>query len=139
MRPMRRERTMLQQVKAPDGFTATLFAAPPIAMYPVCLTATVEGAVFVCVDPNLSLTAAKGNGRVVGRMDANNDGQADRYSVVADIDSPRGVAYDGRTLYGLDFRGADHTTNGITMGIDGWLYMRERIKVLRGSPKRRRR
>jgi len=25
--------------------------------------------------------------------------------------------------YGLDFRGADHTTNGMEMGIDGWLYI----------------
>lgn len=25
--------------------------------------------------------------------------------------------------YGLDFRGADHTTNGVQMGIDGWLYI----------------
>lgn len=25
--------------------------------------------------------------------------------------------------YGLDFRGADHTTNGMQMGIDGWLYI----------------
>ena len=25
--------------------------------------------------------------------------------------------------FGLDFRGADHTTNGIRMGIDGWLYI----------------
>ncbi|MBL0173194.1 MAG: hypothetical protein IPP90_21430 [Gemmatimonadaceae bacterium] len=55
-----RERAMLDQVKVPEGFTATLFAAPPVAMYPVCLTGTVDGAVFVCVDPNLSLTAAKG-------------------------------------------------------------------------------
>ena len=39
-----------------------------------------------------------------------------------------GVADDRRTLvrglgFGLDFRGADHTTNGIEMGIDGWLYV----------------
>ena len=33
-----RERALLSPVKVPDGFTATLFAAPPIAMYPVCLT-----------------------------------------------------------------------------------------------------
>jgi len=25
--------------------------------------------------------------------------------------------------FGLDFRGADHTTNGIMMGIDGWIYI----------------
>ncbi len=149
-----RERAMLEQLKVPDGFTATLFAAPPVAMYPVCLTGTVEGVVFVCVDPNLSLTADKGKGRVVRLVDSNHDGVADRYSVFAEMDSPRGVAFDGRTLYvmhppnltayrdttgdgiadvsenlvtglgfGLDFRGADHTTNGITMGIDGWLYI----------------
>ena len=39
-----------------------------------------------------------------------------------------GVADERRTLvrglgFGLDFRGADHTTNGIEMGIDGWLYV----------------
>ena len=39
-----------------------------------------------------------------------------------------GIAEDRRTLvrglgFGLDFRGADHTTNGIEPGIDGWLYV----------------
>ena len=39
-----------------------------------------------------------------------------------------GIAEERRTLvrglgFGLDFRGADHTTNGIEMGIDGWLYV----------------
>lgn len=149
-----RERVLMQQVKVADGFTATLFAAPPIAMYPVCLTATVDGAVFACIDPNLSLTAKKGAGRVVRLVDDNHDGVADRYTVFATMDSPRGVAYDGKTLYvmhppnltayrdttgdgiadvsedlvtglgfDLDFRGADHTTNGITLGIDGYLYI----------------
>ncbi|MEP6762940.1 MAG: family 16 glycoside hydrolase, partial [Gemmatimonadaceae bacterium] len=149
-----RESSLLAQVKIPDGFKVTLFAAPPAAMYPVCLTGTVQGAVFVCVDPNLSLTAAKGKGRVVRLVDSNGDGTADTYSVFAEMDSPRGLAYDGRTLYvmhppnltayrdttgdgiadvqedlvtglgfDLDFRGADHTTNGITLGIDGWIYI----------------
>ncbi len=149
-----REQALLSGVKVADGFTATLFAAPPVAMYPVCLTATVEGAVFVCVDPNLSLTATKGRGRVMRLVDDNRDGVADRYTTFATMDSPRGVAYDGRTLYvmhppnltayrdttgdgiadvsedivkglgfDLNFRGADHTTNGITLGIDGWLYI----------------
>lgn len=149
-----RERMLLEQVSVADGFKATLFAGPPIAMYPVCLTATVEGAVFACVDPNLSLTAAKGKGKVVRLVDDNHDGIADRYSVFAEMDSPRGLAYDGRTLYvmhppnltayrdttgdgvsdvsedivtglgfGLEFRGADHTTNGITLGIDGYIYI----------------
>ncbi|MCC7042359.1 MAG: c-type cytochrome [Acidobacteria bacterium] len=39
-----------------------------------------------------------------------------------------GIADEQRTLvrglgFGLDFRGADHTTNGLEMGIDGWLYV----------------
>ncbi|MEP6781740.1 MAG: family 16 glycoside hydrolase [Gemmatimonadaceae bacterium] len=149
-----REATLLSQVKIPDGFKVTMFAAPPAAMYPVCLTGTVQGAVFVCVDPNLSLTAAKGKGRVMRLVDTNGDGTADTYSVFAEMDSPRGLAYDGKTLYvmhpptltayrdttgdgiadlqedlvtglgfDLNFRGADHTTNGITLGIDGWIYI----------------
>lgn len=44
-----------------------------------------------------------------------------------DVDGD-GVADTSRDLvtglgYGLDFRGADHTTNGMQMGIDGWLYV----------------
>ncbi len=39
-----------------------------------------------------------------------------------------GISDERRTLvrglgFGLDFRGADHTTNGLEMGIDGWLYV----------------
>lgn len=149
-----REQRLVQQVQVPDNFAATLFAGPPVAMYPSCLTTAADGAVFVCVDPNLSLSADPGVGRVVRLVDRDNDGNADEYTVFAEMDSPRGVVVDGNTLYvmhppsltayrdtngdgiadesevlvtglgfGLDFRGADHTTNGITMGIDGWLYV----------------
>lgn len=39
-----------------------------------------------------------------------------------------GTADESRTLvrglgFGLDFRGADHTTNALELGIDGWLYV----------------
>jgi putative membrane-bound dehydrogenase-like protein len=149
-----REQRLLQQVNAPANFAVTLFAGPPVAMYPTCLTTAADGAVFVCIDPNLSLSADPGRGRVMRLLDDDNDGRADRYTVFAEMDSPRGVVADGNTLYvmhppsltayrdtngdgiadeseelvrglgfGLDFRGADHTTNGITMGIDGWLYV----------------
>ena len=149
-----REQRLVQQVQAPENFAVTLFAGPPVAMYPACLTTAADGSVFVCVDPNLSLSADTGRGRVVRLVDDDNDGSADRYTVFAQMDSPRGVVADGNTLYvmhppsltayrdtngdgiadeseelvrglgfGLDFRGADHTTNGITMGIDGWLYV----------------
>ena len=44
--------------------------------------------------------------------DTNNDGIADESRVLV-----RGLGF------GLDFRGADHTVNGVEMGGDGWLYI----------------
>ncbi len=142
------------EVTAPEGFTVSLFAGPPVAMYPTCLGDSPDGAVFVCVDPNLSLSVLKGVGRVMRLVDDDNDGRADRYTTFAEMDSPRGVVADGNTVFvmhppnltayrdttgdgiadvsqvivrglgfDLDFRGADHTTNNIVMGIDGWIYV----------------
>jgi putative membrane-bound dehydrogenase-like protein len=149
-----REQELLQQTKARDGFAVTVFAGPPVAMYPTCLASAPDGALFVCVDPNLSLSQNKGVGRIVRLVDDDGDGHADRYSVFAEMDSPRGIVFDGHTLYvmhpptltayrdrngdgiadesddlvrglgfDLSFRGADHSTNQLTMGIDGWLYV----------------
>lgn len=140
--------------KAPPGFKVTLFAGPPIAMYPTCVTESPDGAVFVCVDPNLSLSTLKGVGRVTRLVDTDGDGRADQYTVFAEMDSPRGVVADGKSVYvmhpptltayrdtngdgisdestdlvtglgfDLDFRGADHTTNNVQLGPDGWLYV----------------
>ncbi|MHC5544892.1 DUF7133 domain-containing protein, partial [Singulisphaera rosea] len=44
--------------------------------------------------------------------DDNGDGVADRSE-----DLVKGIGFD------LKFRGADHTTNGIRLGIDGWIYV----------------
>src|SRR4051812_7125664 len=44
--------------------------------------------------------------------DDDGDGKADRSETLV-----RGIGRD------LSFRGADHTTNGIQLGIDGWLYV----------------
>jgi putative membrane-bound dehydrogenase-like protein len=140
--------------KAPAGFDVTLFAGPPVAMYPTCVNESPDGAVFVCVDPNLSLSTLKGVGRVMRIVDSDHDGHADTYTTFAEMDSPRGVVSDGRTVYvmhppnltayrdtngdgiadssvdivkgigfDLDFRGADHTTNNIALGPDGWIYV----------------
>jgi putative membrane-bound dehydrogenase-like protein len=148
------EEKMRAQVKVPDGFDLTLFAGPPVAMYPSCVAEAPEKVVFVCVDPNLSLSTTRGVGRVMRLVDDNGDGKADRYSTFAEMDSPRGAVFDGQTLYvmhpptltayrdtdgdgisdwsrdiitglgfDLGFRGADHTTNGVQMGVDGWLYV----------------
>jgi putative membrane-bound dehydrogenase-like protein len=150
-----REQKVQSEVKASSGFQAKLFAGPPYAMYPTCITATNDGVLFVCQDPNLSLSVDRGRGRVTRLVDENGDGHADRYTVFVDsIDSPRGVAWDGNALYvmhppeltayydddndgiadrskelvrglgfDLDFRGADHGTNQIALGIDGWIYI----------------
>ena len=148
------EAKIATQFKAPAGFDVTLFAGPPLAMYPTCVNESPDGAVFVCVDPNLSLSTLKGVGRVMRLVDTDNDGRADTYTTFAEMDSPRGVVSDGKTVYvmhppdltayrdtngdgiadtsftlvkglgfDLDFRGADHTTNQIVMGIDGWIYV----------------
>lgn len=140
---------------APEGFAVSVFAAPPQINYPTCITATITGELFVCVDKNSSLSDELGRGKILRLVDRNDDGRADVYTAFVDsVDSPRGVVYDGRTLYvmhpptltayrdvdgdgiadtskvlvqglgfGLDFRGADHTTNGMAIGIDGWLYI----------------
>ena len=148
------EQKLLASFKAPEGFKATLFAGPPVAMYPTCVNESPDGAVFVCVDPNLSLSTLKGVGRVMRLVDTDNDGHADKYTVFAEMDSPRGVVSDGKTVFvmhppmltayrdtngdgiadestdivtglgfDLDFRGADHTTNNVELGPDGWLYV----------------
>ena len=149
------EQKLQSEVKVLDGFKVTLFAEPPFAEYPTCVTATLDGVVFVGTDPNLAQDFVKGRGRVVRLVDDDGDGRADRYTVFTDVDSPRGLAWDGKALYvlhppnltayyddngdgiadrsvdlvrgisagSLDFRSADHSTNGITMGIDGWIYI----------------
>ena len=149
------EERVRTEVKAPAGFTVTPFAAPPFAEYPACVSASLDGVVFVGTDPNLAQDFVKGRGRIVRLVDDNGDGRADRYTLFAEVDSPRGLIWDGKVLYvlhppdltayyddngdgiadravdlvkgisaaNLDFRSADHSTNGITLGIDGWIYI----------------
>jgi putative heme-binding domain-containing protein len=149
------DKALLAGVKAPAGYAVTIFAAPPDVGYPTCLAAAPDGTVFVGVDENGSIDAKPNRGRIVRCVDRDGDGRADQFTVFAsNVDSPRGVVWDGKTLYvlhppfirafhdddgdgvaersevlvqglgfDLKFRGADHTTNGMTMGIDGWLYV----------------
>jgi len=85
--------------KIPDGYEATLFAQPPEISYPVQVCATPTGEVFVAIDKNGSLDRAKKRGSIVRAKDTNGDGVADRFDTfVADVDSPRGLSWDGQTL-----------------------------------------
>ena len=147
--------TLLEQVEAPQGFDVTIFATPPEISYPTAITASADGELFVAVDKNSSLDQQLGRGEIIRAVDRDGDGRADEFTAFVDsVDSPRGLIYDGETLYvmhpptltayadtdgdgeadrsrtlleglgfDLDFRGADHTTNGIKMGIDGWIYI----------------
>jgi len=146
---------LMAEVKIPDGFTATLFAAPPDCGYPTCLTCAPDGEVLVGVDENGSLGHDPNRGRILRCIDTDGDGKADKFVVFAKIDSPRGLVHTGKklfclnppflTVYNINFdgtaagepevlvkgmgggrthpRGADHTTNGIQIGIDGWIYI----------------
>lgn len=159
-------------IKVPEGFRATLFGTPPEVNYPVCLTAAVNGDVFVGVDEMGSLGKEKGRGKVLRCIDTDGDGVANRITEFTKVDHPRGLIFqeggqltgqgggaenrltgdrlwvlhpptftlftdttgdgvadksevliDGISTEQVDKRGADHTTNGIRMGIDGWIYI----------------
>ena len=153
-RPLNDPTALLAKMKIPEGFDAKIFAAPPQANYPVCLTSSYDGVVFVGVDKNGSLDKQTGRGKVVRCIDKDRDGVADEFTTFCEVDSPRGLVWDRDRLFvlhppdlsvyfdddgdgkadrketlvkgigfDLDFRGADHTTNGIRMGIDGWIYV----------------
>lgn len=145
----------VSDVEAPEGFDVTMFGAPPEVNYPVCLTTSAAGEVFVGVDEQGSLGKEPGRGKVLRCVDTDGDGQADQINEFAKMDHPRGLIYDNGSLWVLhppflslyqdtngdgtadrsevliegistdevNKRGADHTTNGIRMGIDGWIYI----------------
>lgn len=142
-------------VKPPPGFRASLYAAPPRVNYPVAVSVAWDGAVYVAIDEQGSLGRTPGGGRVVRCIDDDGDGKADRTTVFARMDHPRGLVASpgkvwvlhppklsvftdadgdgvsesnetlvtGLTTSLIDERGGDHTTNGIRMGLDGWIYI----------------
>lgn len=141
-------------LRAPAGFSATIFARPPLVNYPVFVSAAPDGTLYVSSDGNGSAGRDKHRGRIVRLRDTDGDGRADEaVDFVPDVDSPRGVVWDHDRVYvlhpptismfrdgdgdgvaeeqkvlvenlgfGLDNRSADHTSNGLELGIDGWLY-----------------
>ncbi|MGB1261125.1 MAG: DUF7133 domain-containing protein, partial [Akkermansiaceae bacterium] len=152
----------------PSELSKTTFSGSDVTPSPACLCASPEGDVYVGVDMLGSLGKGPGKGSIVKLVDTNNDGKADKHTVFAKIDNPRGLISVGKKLYVLHTvipastkimtgmhlsvlvdndgdgkadgppkrliknistlksnqqRGADHTTNGIRMGIDGWIYI----------------
>ncbi len=152
----------------PADLTFTKYAGSELAPSPACIAAAATGEVYVGVDLLGSLGKGPGKGRIVRFVDADHDGKADKHTVFAEIDNPRGLISFGDKLWVLHTvipkdtgilsgmhlsvledknqdgiadgpakilvrdisvakhnqdRGADHTTNGIRMGIDGWIYI----------------
>jgi putative heme-binding domain-containing protein len=171
--PARTEADILKTVTLPEGYTATVFALPPMGGYPTSVSAAIDGTIFVAIDENGSLgrdrnpaTGVEGpkDGRIPGKVvrmrDTDGDGRADEFKTFCEVESPRGVIWDAPsgtapgTLYvmhppnltaytdtdgdgksdkqediltglgfDLNFRGADHTTNGCRLAIDGFIYI----------------
>ncbi len=149
------EAALLGECRLPEGFDATVFAAPPAVNYPVFVAAAPDGTLFVSSDKNGSLDREPRRGAVIRLKDLDGDGRADQSNLFVDnVDSPRGLVWDQDRLYllhpphlsafiddngdgvsdrqevlvrdiafGFKDRPADHTSNGVTMGIDGWLYL----------------
>ncbi len=149
------EAEILKDAHAADGFDMTLFAAPPAVNYPVFVSASPDGTLYVSSDGNGSVERNPHRGRIIRLRDTDGDGRADEVKeFVRDVDSPRGLVWDRDRLYlihppdvsvyidqnhtgvateektlikgiafGFEGRPADHTTNGLELGIDGWLYI----------------
>lgn len=152
----------------PTDLAYTKYAGSDLAPSPACIAAAATGEVYVGVDLLGSLGKGPGKGRIVRFVDTDQNGIADKHTVFAEIDNPRGLISFGDKLYVLHTvipkdtgilsgmhlsvlvdknrdgiadgppetlihdisvakhnqdRGADHTTNGIRMGIDGWIYI----------------
>jgi putative heme-binding domain-containing protein len=163
--PERSEEQILKTVKLPEGYEATVFASPPQVGYPTSVSAAVDGTLFVAVDENGSLgrdrnEPGKVHGKVLRLRDTKGTGHADEVKTFCEVESPRGVIWDGPKGNGpgvlyvmhppnltayyddtgegkatrqediltglgfdLGFRGADHTTNGCRLAIDGFIYI----------------
>ncbi len=152
----------------PDDLLMTRFSTAEQAPCPACLCVAADGTVYAGVDLLGSLGRGPGKGRIVRLVDTDADGVADKQTLFAKVDNPRGLisvgdrlyvlntAYDGESdvSTGMDLvvftdadgdgvadgpaeklvericsadsinkRGTDHSTNGIQMGIDGWIYI----------------
>src|SRR4051812_49683154 len=94
------EADLLKDVKVPAGFDATIFAAPPMANYPVFIAAAPDGTLYVSSDGNGSLGRDPHRGRILRLRDLDGDGRADEVKeFVKDVDSPRGLVWDHDRLY----------------------------------------
>ena len=145
----------------------TMFSDSKITPSPAVLCAAATGEVYVGVDMQGSLGKQGGLGKIIRLIDSDHDGVADKHTLYAKVDNPRGLVAVGNKLFVLHSvfgkegfidnqyisvftdanddgiadgppktlvkdignhvplkgRGTDHSTNGLRLGIDGWLYI----------------
>jgi putative heme-binding domain-containing protein len=107
----------ISDVTAPPGFDVTVFGKPPEVNYPVCITASMNGEVFVGVDEQGSLGKEPGRGKVLRCVDTDGDGTADDIKVFAKMDHPRGLIYVGGGAIRAGSHGPNATANSEVAGV----------------------
>lgn len=149
-----KEQTLLKEMIIPEGFRATIFAAPPAVNYPTFMATAPDGTLYVSCDKNGAGGKKPNQGRIVRLRDTDGDGRADEVKeLVPDINTPRGLVWDRDRLYvmhppdlsvyidkdgdgvaeeskvlvknigwGFKDRSGDHASDGLDLGVDGWLY-----------------
>jgi len=152
-KPSGQRHPLYEELTFHPDFEVETFAIPPQMNSPVFIAATPRGDVFVSSDPNGAVGTAKGVGKIFRLRDLDGDGRADESTEYAQVDAPRGILVDGRSVivlhpphlsafidhdgdgvsdeekvlvrsigWPLSGRRADHASNGIEMGMDGWIY-----------------
>jgi len=82
----------------PTDLTSTKYAGSDLAPSPACIAASATGEVYVGVDLLGSLGKGPGKGRIVRLIDTDNDGKADKHTIFAALDNPRGIISFGDKL-----------------------------------------
>lgn len=86
---------------APKGYKLTRFSDSKLTPCPAVICAAPTGEVYVGVDKQGSLGKKAGFGEIVRLVDTNNDGVADKHTIYAKLNNPRGLISVGDKLYVL--------------------------------------
>ena len=91
----------LSSQAADPALKITKYAGPDMSPCPATICAAPTGEVYVGVDTQGSLGKLEGHGSIVKLIDTDNDGVADKHTVFAKLDNPRGVISVGNKVYVL--------------------------------------
>ena len=79
----------------------TMFSDSKITPSPAVLCAAATGEVYVGVDMQGSLGKQGGLGKIIRLIDSDHDGVADKHTLYAKVDNPRGLVAVGNKLFVL--------------------------------------